>query len=50
MNEYPQLQNAPIVEALIDIQVQLPASKTVGSLCVIHEKVKSDFPKEKEGL
>jgi uncharacterized protein (TIGR04255 family) len=50
MNEYPHLENAPIVEALIDIQVQLPESKTVDILQNVHKEIKNDFPKQKKRI
>ncbi len=50
MDEYPQLKNAPIVEALIDIQVQLPESKTIDLLEGAYEKIKSEFPKQKKRI
>lgn len=48
MTEYPHLSNAPIVEALIDIQVQLPSSKSVNDFRLIFDKIKETYPKNKE--
>jgi len=48
MSDYPHLVNAPIIEALIDIQVQIPTSKTIDILQAIHEKVKLNFPNTKK--
>ena len=46
--QYPVLKNAPIVEALLDIQVQLPESKTLDDLHTIFDKIKEQFPLEKK--
>ena len=45
---YPLLKNAPIAEALLDIQVQLPESKTLEELHTIFDKIKATFPIEKK--
>jgi len=50
MSEYPQLENAPIVEALIDIQVQLPESKRIDTLKEMYEELKKEFPKQKKRI
>ncbi len=44
MSEYPHLENAPIREALIDIQVQLPEGTTIEDIKKLGELVKSDYP------
>ena len=38
---YPLLKNAPIVEALLDIQVQLPKGKDLKALYTLFDKVKN---------
>lgn len=48
ISQYPLLKNAPIVEALLDIQVQLPESKTLDDLHFIFDKIKEQFPLEKK--
>ena len=47
-SQYPHLENAPIVEALLDIQVQLPEGKTIDELHVVFDKIKGKFPIEKK--
>src|SRR6266571_5080479 len=44
---FPHLSQAPITEALIDIQVTLPPEITVDSLKALHSKVKSSYPELK---
>ena len=43
MSDYPHLRNAPIVEALIDIQVGLPPEVSTTDIGAISEKLK-DYP------
>lgn len=45
---YPLLKNAPIVEALLDIQVQLPKDKDLKTLHTVFDQVKNKFPLEKK--
>ena len=45
---YPLLKNAPIVEALLDIQVQLPKEKDLKMLHTLFEEVKDKYPLEKK--
>jgi uncharacterized protein (TIGR04255 family) len=45
---YPLLKNAPIVEALLDIQVQLPKEKDLKMLHTLFEEVKNKYPLEKK--
>ena len=47
-NKYPTLKNAPIVEALMDIQVQLPERITLNELHAAVDKVKLRFPTEQK--
>lgn len=47
MNDYPVFPTAPIVEALLDIRVELPQEVTLAKLETFHEHVKERFP-EKE--
>jgi uncharacterized protein (TIGR04255 family) len=44
------LKNAPIIEALIDIQVRLPAKIDVLTLKAIHSSISQQYPKEQERL
>lgn len=44
----PLLKNAPIVEALLDIQVQLPEGKDLKALHTIFDEVKDKYPSEKK--
>jgi len=46
--QYPLLKNAPIIEALLDIQVQLPERKTLDDLHIVFDKIKEQFPIEKK--
>lgn len=50
MEEYPipVLKNAPIIEALIDIRVKLPATTDVKSIDVLFEKIKNQYPTRQE--
>ena len=36
--------NPPIVEALIDIRVELPPDITLEAIAQFHEKIKNEFP------
>ncbi|HEC43758.1 MAG TPA: TIGR04255 family protein [Bacteroides sp.] len=45
---YPLLENAPIVEALLDIQVQLPEGKDLNALHKVFDVVKDKYPTEKK--
>ena len=42
--DYPHLKNAPIVEALLDIRVQLPSDRDIGKVYSIFDIVKKEFP------
>ena len=44
MDRYPHLKNAPIAEALIDIQVQLPPNIEIGDLIKLQKSVSNDYP------
>ncbi|HET6402905.1 MAG TPA: TIGR04255 family protein, partial [Candidatus Kapabacteria bacterium] len=44
----PTLENAPIVEAVLDIFVTLPPEVSFGQLRSIHQKVKIDFPRAEQ--
>lgn len=46
MREYPVFPNAPIVEALLDIRVELPPEVTLTTLEAFHEYVKERFPEK----
>ena len=46
MSKYPHLRNAPIVEALIDIQVNPRADLEISAIRKFRESVKEDYPKE----
>ena len=46
--KYPVLTNCPIIEALIDIKVQLPESKELNDLHAIYDVIKDKFPIEKK--
>ncbi len=46
MSEYPHLQNAPITEALVDIQVNLPPETDITAIKKFGELVKDEYPKE----
>lgn len=43
--EHKHLELAPIKEALIDIQIDLPKTTTADDLKLLHEKIKGDYPK-----
>jgi len=45
---YPLLKNAPIVEALLDIQVQLPKGTDLKALYTLFDKVKDEYPLAKK--
>lgn len=44
MNQRPHLTNAPITEAVLDIQVQLPASVRLGHLETMHRDIRDRYP------
>jgi len=44
MKEYPHLSNAPIKEALIDIQVELPREASANELLDISKQLSSKYP------
>lgn len=46
-NEYPNLANAPIKEAIVDIRLKLPKEFNVHHFKSIGEKLKNDYPTEK---
>ncbi len=48
MTDYPVFANAPIVEALIDIQVDLPPEVTLSDLAKFQDSVKDRFPIRRE--
>lgn len=48
MTTQRHLKNAPIVEALVDIQVKLPEHIDVMALRQIHVLISGDYPKEQE--
>lgn len=48
MSEYPHLENAPIREALIDIQVNPRPELDIAEIRKFRESVKEDYPKEQE--
>ena len=44
MTDWPQLINAPITEALLDIRVQLPDTTNSSHLKAMHERIKEQYP------
>lgn len=50
MNEYTVFPNAPIVEALLDIRVELPEKIILKMLEEFHEKVKERFPEKQQRI
>jgi uncharacterized protein (TIGR04255 family) len=48
MTDYTVFTNAPITEALLDIQVDLSAETDVAKLAAIHDKIRDRFPIRKE--
>ena len=48
MVEPTQLPNAPITEALLDIQVKLPAGTDLAKLATFHEGLKQRYPSKQE--
>ncbi len=44
----PHYNNAPIVEALIDVQVTMPSTFKLNDLETVREKVKSQFPSKED--
>ncbi len=49
-SSFPTLRNAPITEALIDIQVQLPPEVDVAQLRIFHEGLDDRFPHVEQRL
>lgn len=47
MREWPYLPNAPIKEAILDIQVTLPSDIALRHLERIHEAIKGQYPKKR---
>ncbi len=47
MAEYPTLKNAPITEALIDIQVKLPSETQLETLLSLREGLSENYPEYK---
>ncbi|OHB69969.1 MAG: hypothetical protein A2W23_03540 [Planctomycetes bacterium RBG_16_43_13] len=48
MSKYPVLKNAPIVEAVLDIRVELPEDVTLATLEPFCNSIKERFPGKKE--
>lgn len=48
MTDYPVLKNAPIVEALLDIQVLLPADTDLATLASVQDRVRERYPNRQE--
>lgn len=46
MSTYPHLQNAPIREALIDIQVNPRSDLEINEMKQFHDSISADYPKE----
>src|SRR5689334_7230430 len=44
MSQRPHLANAPITEALLDIQVQLPTRIKLGQLEAMHREIRDRYP------
>src|SRR5579863_4601559 len=44
-SSFPTLQNAPITEAIIDVQVQLPPEVNLAHLRRFHEGLEKRFPR-----
>ena len=44
MADWPHLSNAPITEALLDIQVRLPSDTKVEGLAIIHDSIRERYP------
>jgi uncharacterized protein (TIGR04255 family) len=45
--DYPHLRNAPIVEAVLEILVDLPTNFEFSQIEALYEKIKDDFPQKK---
>lgn len=45
MTDYPHLPNAPVVEALVDLRVQLPTDFDVEVLRTLHGRVAATYPR-----
>lgn len=48
MTDYPVFKNAPITEALLDIQVTLPPETDLAVLATVQDRVLSRYPKRNE--
>ncbi len=48
MSEYPVFKNAPIIEALLDVRVELPKEVDLKKLEEFHDLVRERFPEKKE--
>ena len=44
MSQRPHLPNAPITEAVLDIQVELPANVKLGQLEAMHRDIRDRYP------
>ena len=50
MSEYTVFPNAPIVEALLDIRVELSEEITLAKLEIFHDKIKGRFPEKQQRI
>lgn len=50
MTDYPTLKNAPITEALLDIQVMLPPEIDLAALSTVNNSVSDRYPKRKDRM
>lgn len=50
MTKQRHLKNAPIIEALIDIQVKLPSNINISNIDAIHERISTQYPKKIERI
>jgi uncharacterized protein (TIGR04255 family) len=48
MSDYIVFRNAPIIEALLDIRVQLPGEVDLEKLKKIHDQIRDHFPEKQE--
>jgi uncharacterized protein (TIGR04255 family) len=46
--DYPTLQNAPIIEAIFDVQVVFPKGVDLAALAQLHEKFLTNYPRTEE--
>ena len=46
MSKYPTFNNAPITEAILDIQTELPQGYDFKQIESVYDEVKSEFPKK----